>query len=125
MKPRDDRGTPVDLQARRAARELRAAASRLEASARLDLERFERIRRRRIRAERYKVIAVAAAIAIAVAVAASRMVGPPPPPPVRPAPLRDTGLIVFGRSSVGLDQQRSLYTVTPAVNGPPTERRCM
>ena len=113
MKPRDDRGTQVDVQARRAARELRAAASRLEASARLDFERFERIRRRRIRAERYKVIAVAAAIAIAVAVAASRMVGPPPPAPVRPAPLRETGLIVFGRSSVGLDQQRSLYTVAP------------
>ena len=59
------------------------------------------------------VIAVAAAIAIAVAVAASRMLGPHPPAPASPVPLPEGGVIVFGRSSVNLDQQRSLYTVAP------------
>ena len=114
MRSEDDRGTHVDVQARRAARALRTAASRLEASARVDFERFERIRRRRVRVERYKVIAIAVALAAAVAVAASRMASPQSPPvPASPAPLPGNGLIVFGRSSVGIDQQRSLYTVAP------------
>jgi hypothetical protein len=112
MRSQDDRGTRVDLEARRASRELRVAAGRLEASARMDLERFERIRRRHARAERYKVIAVAAAVAITVGVVATRMVGPHLPAPASPAPLHGTGLIVFGRSSTGLDQ-RSLFTADP------------
>ena len=113
MRSEDDRGTHVDVQARRAARALRTAASRLEASARVDFERFERIRRRRVRVERYKVITIAVALAVAVAVAASRMASTNPPVPASPAPLPWNGLIVFGRSSVDLDQQRSLYTVAP------------
>ena len=112
MRSEDDRGTHVDVQARRAARALRAAASRLEPSARVDFERFDRIRRRRVRVERYKVIAVAAAIAVAVAVAASRVTSLQPPVPASPAPLPGNGFIVFGRSGVGLEQ-RSLFTVAP------------
>jgi TolB protein len=119
MRPEDDRGTQVDVQARRAARALREAAARLEASARDDLERFDRIRRRHARTERYRVIAVAAAVAVAVAVAAARMAGQHPSTPADVEPAPQNGLIVFGRSSAGLDQ-RSLYTI--ASNGTNEQR---
>jgi WD40-like Beta Propeller Repeat len=103
----EDRGTQADV------REMRTAASRLEASAQVDLERFERIRRRRTRVERYKVIAVAAAVAVAAAIIAARLTGLQAPVPASPVPPPRTQLIVFGRSSIGIDQQRSLFTATP------------
>jgi TolB protein len=112
MSRHDPRGSELDLEARRASRALRSGADRLQVSGLADLERFERFRRRRARAERYKVIAIAAAVAVAVGVGASRMAAPQPSEPAIPIPAPGTGLIVFGRSSAGLDQ-RSLFTVRP------------
>ena len=112
MSGEDPRGSRLDLEARRASRAMRSAADRLQTAGLPDLERFDRFRRRRARMERYKVIAIAAAIAIAVAVVASRMAAPRPSEPAIPLPAPGTGLIVFGRSSAGLDQ-RSLFTVAP------------
>jgi Tol biopolymer transport system component len=95
---------------------MRSAADRLGASGLPDLERFERFRLHRARVERYKVIAIAAAVAMVVAVLASQMAAPHPSEPAIPMPPAMTGLIVFGRSSAGLEQ-RSLFTVRPDGTG--------
>jgi Tol biopolymer transport system component len=109
--PDDGRGSQVDVRARRAARRARDVVAQLQAHAPADLERFERLRRRRGRNERYRVLVVAALLAMLVAVVVAGMLPRPTSTPVGPPPLGN-GLIVFGRSGAGLDQ-RSLFTIAP------------
>ena len=110
--PDEGRGSQVDVRARRAGRRAREVVGQLQAHAGADLERFERIRGRRRRNERYRVFVVAALLAIVVAVIVTRMLPAPTGTPVGPVPPRGNGLIVFGRSGAGLDQ-RSLFTIAP------------
>jgi Tol biopolymer transport system component len=107
----DGRGSQVDVRARRTARRARDIVAQLQSHAPADLERFDRLRRRRRRNERYRVLVVATLLAMVVAVVAARMLPRPTIRPVVPPPLGN-GLIVFGRSGAGLDQ-RSLFTIAP------------
>lgn len=116
MRADEGRGSQVDVRARRAARGSRLVVSQLQPHAPADLERFNRFRHRRQRNERYKVFAVAAVVSLLVAIILARWLPLRERAPARPVPDRTNGLIVFGRSSQGLDQ-RSLFTVAPDGTG--------
>jgi TolB protein len=116
----DGKGTPIDVRARRAAREFRTRVSQLGPHVGVDLERFEEIRHRRRRNERYRAIVVAAIVSAVVAFTIVRILPLKSSTPIGRGPSVQNGQIVFGRSAVGLDTQRSLFTISPDGSG---ERR--